>query len=322
MGKIRRPTVGDLFSGAGLLSHAFASEGAQLEFAIELDPWAAASYARNVGDHVRLGTVEKVLPAEKADIVIAGPPCQGFSTLGRRDPKDERNRLCMVVPKWAKTCGAQVAVVENVPPFLDSTHWRRMRNAFVRDGFEVTTWCLDAAEFGVPQRRRRSFTIASKVGLPAPPKPLKRTANAGEAFRPIPKRDPMHIWPEASELMMARMHALPLGGDRRDLLERAPHLCPPSWEQLGCQATDVWGRIDPQSPANTIRCDFQNPSKGRYVHPNMNRMISLREGARLQQIPNDWIFEGHRTAITRQIGNGIPVGLGRAVARQVLEILC
>src|SRR3546814_6511144 len=80
---------------------------------------------------------------------------------------------------------------------------------------------------------------------------------------------------------------------------------------LGCQATDVWGRIDPDQPSNTIRCTFQNPSKGRYLHPIENRTLSLREGARLQGVPDCWTFAGRPYPVARQIGNGVPVPLAR-----------
>ncbi len=313
-------SVGELFSGAGLFGQAFADQGAHLSFAIEMDPLAAASYAKNVGKHIELGRVEDLKPRSKVDVIVAGPPCQGFSTLGRRDPKDARNKLCLVIPQWAKAAGAEVVVVENVPPFLASSYWRKMAKDLERDGFEICTWTLDATEYGVPQRRVRSFTIASKRGLPGRPPATSDRMVAKDAFAAIRRNDPMHIWPEGTELMAARMSALPLGGDRRDIARTAPELCPPSWHKIGCQATDVWGRINPNAPANTLRCDFQNPSKGRYIHPKQDRMISLREGARLQQIPDHWTFEGHRTAITRQIGNGVPLGLGRAVAAQVLGL--
>lgn len=314
-----RVQVGDLFSGAGLFGQAFRERGAELDFAIEMDPHAAASYARNVGPHVLVGAVEAMSPPQRVDVLVAGPPCQGFSTLGRRDPKDIRNKLCLQIPRWARSTDAQVVVVENVPPFLLAAQWRTMTRNLRRLGYEIATWTLDAADFGVPQRRRRSFTIASRIGLPEAPSPMSRTT-AAMVFEAIAPDDPMQIWPEHSPLALARMRHLPRGGDRRDLMRVAPRLCPPSWYRIGCQATDVWGRIDPSAPANTLRCDFQNPSKGRYIHPHEDRMISLREGARLQQIPDDWVLQGHRTAITRQIGNGVPLGLGRAVARQVLAL--
>lgn len=315
-----KPIVGDLFSGAGLFSQAFRAEGARIKFAVELDRCAAASYARNIGPHVMNRSVEEIGQPPKVDIIVAGPPCQGFSTLGRRDPKDARNRLCLVIPHWLKATGAQVCVVENVPQFLSSSYWERMCARLSDIGYEVTSWCLDAADFGVPQHRKRSFTVASRIGLPEKPSGAPQRAAAAQAFRRVARTDPMHVWPEPSPLMASRLARLPPKGDRRDLLRTIPELCPPSWRRLGAQATDVWGRLDSSRPANTIRCDFQNPSKGRYVHPFRDRMISLREGARLQQVDDGWIFEGHRTAITRQIGNGVPLGLGRAVASQIFTL--
>lgn len=314
-----RPRVGDLFSGAGLFGQAFADQGGKLRFAVEMDPLAAASYARNVGPHIHAGRVEQLVPPHAVDILIAGPPCQGFSTLGRRDPKDVRNQLCLEIPRWAKQSGANVVVVENVPPFLRAPQWKIMAQGLELLGFEVTTWELDAANYGVPQHRNRSFTVASRIGLPEPPAQTEQTP-AGEVFRGIRRTDPMQVWPEQSALADARMKLVPRNGDRRDILRLAPALCPPSWQRIGCQATDVWGRINPCVPSNTLRCDFQNPSKGRYIHPTKNRMISLREGARLQQIPDHWVMEGSRTSVTRQIGNGVPLGLGRAVAHQVLGL--
>lgn len=316
----RQPTVGDLFSGAGLFSGAAQMAGLQLKFAIELDQVAASSYAKNVGRHVSVGSVEAVDVREKVDVILAGPPCQGFSTLGRRDPKDVRNRLCLAVPQWVKGCDAQVAVVENVPQFLDSDAWLRMREEFWSLGFEVSTWLLDAADYGVPQHRRRSFTIASRLGLPEFPVATPHRRSVTEAFAGICANDPMHIWPQNSLLAEQRMICLPRCGDRRDLLSSAPALCPPSWARLGNSATDVWGRMNPSSPSNTIRCDFQNPSKGRYIHPSENRVISLREGARIQQVPDQWELLGYRTQIARQIGNGVPLGLGLAVARRIRDL--
>jgi len=117
------------------------------------------------------------------------------------------------------------------------------------------------------------------------------------------------------------MRLIPTGGDKRDLMRAAPDLCPPSWRQVGCQATDVWGRIDPDKPANTLRCAFQNPSKGRYIHPTANRVISLREGARLQGVPDAWHFVGRNYPVARQIGNGVPVPLARAVAGSIRQLL-
>src|SRR3546814_12440644 len=98
----------------------------------------------------------------------------------------------------------------------------------------------------------------------------------------------------------------------------APELCPPSWERVGCQATDVWGRIDPDQPSNTIRCTFQNPSKGRYLHPIANRTLSFRDGARLQGVPDCCTFAGRPYPVARHIRNGVPVPLPRPVAGAII----
>lgn len=317
-------TVGfiDLFCGAGLFSAGFARAGMRPLLALDLDEHAIASYRRNVSDVAVVGCTEDYSLARKADVLLAGPPCQGFSTLGRRDPADTRNRLCMVIPKWAELSEARVVVVENVPPFLQSSHWSTMRDALVGQGFTIEVWVLNAANFGAPQLRLRAFTVASKVGPIGEPTPSTEMIPAAQAFAPVRAGDPMHVWPKPSQLALERFEMIPEFGDKRDVLRAAPDRCPPSWHRLGTkEATDVWGRVDPRRPANTLRCRFQNASTGRYIHPSENRVLSIREGARLQGVSDEWVFEGHRKSIARQVGNGVPVPLAHAVAQRIMETL-
>lgn len=319
----RALTYGDLFAGAGLFSAGMMSAGFRPEFAIELDPVAAQSYARNVHGCIRVGSVRDAGNIPTVDVLIAGPPCQGFSTLGRCDPTDARNELSLAILPWAKLSEAKVVVVENVPPFLQSPQWKRLRRGFSRLRYEVCTWELEAVEFGTPQRRRRSFTIASRIGLPERPvASVSEPATVKEAIlhRRIKPSDAMHTWPTATGIAARRIALVPPNGDKRDLSRLAPDLCPPSWSRVGCQATDVWGRVDPDRPANTIRCTFQNPSKGRYLHPSENRVLSLREGARLQGVPDSWIFEGRPYPVASQIGNGVPLPLASAVAQCIANV--
>lgn len=313
-------TIVDLFSGAGLFSAAFSSRGFRPLLALDRDPLAVASYNLNVAGNVgRCSDAIDVVEGVRADVIVAGPPCQGFSSLGSRDPRDRRNRLCLAITDWASSTKASLVIVENVLPFLKSAHWRRMTDALARCGYEIDTWCLNAADFGTPQQRLRSFTIASKIGLPEKPTPQRRIP-ASVAFRPARSGDPMNIWPAPTEIAARRIEQIPPGGDRRDIMASRPELCPPSWFKLGCQVTDVWGRIDPERPANTLKSRFQNPSTGRYLHPIENRVISLREGARLQGLPDTWTFSGHREAIVRQIGNGVPLPLGAIVAKEIARV--
>lgn len=312
-----------MFSGAGLFSAGAVRAGMYPMFAIDLSKDAIATYNRNIGPVGVVGSVIDDHHLPIVDVLLAGPPCQGFSTLGRMDPLDERNALALQVPIWAKKTNARVAVVENVPPFLRSAKWRQLAARFRRLGYSVETWELEAADFGAPQLRRRSFTIASTIGRIAAPTPVKDVQRtAGEVFiRPVRVGDPMHTWPTHTGVAAERIALVPLKGDKRDIMRLAPHLCPPSWVKVGCQATDVWGRIDPDRPVNTLRCTFQNPSKGRYLHPTENRVISLREGARLQGVSDDWIFEGLPYPVARQIGNGVPVQLAEAVNRAIVDAI-
>ena len=310
----------DMFCGAGLFSAAAVKAGLEPALAVDLSKDAIATYNANIASVGEVGSVldPRILP--QVDVLIAGPPCQGFSTLGRQDPLDERNRLSMAVPDWASRSGARLVVVENVPPFLRSSHWKALTGAFRALGYSVQAWELEAANFGAPQFRRRSFTVATKIGELDEPRSSSKTCSAGEVLsRPILPGDPMHTWPIPKGIAAERIALIPERGDKRDIMRKAPHLCPPSWKTVGCQATDVWGRVDPERPANTIRCAFQNPSKGRYLHPTEDRVLSLREGARLQGLPDSWIFQGKPYPVARQIGNGVPLALGHAVMRAVVS---
>ncbi|MGO7000162.1 DNA cytosine methyltransferase [Rhizobium leguminosarum] len=314
---------GDLYAGAGLFSFGMKSAGFTPAFAVELSSDAAQSYRQNISDCVINASAAEVHDVESVDVLIAGPPCQGFSTLGRRDPLDVRNDLCLAILPWVDRVEPKVVVVENVPPFVRSSHWELLAAGLRSRGFSLDVWELDATDYGSPQIRKRAFTVASAVGPIAPPERASSKATAGDALfgTPLDPQDPMHYWPTPSDLAMRRISLIPSNGDKRDLMRLAPELCPPSWNQIGCQATDVWGRIDSSVPANTIRCTFQNPSKGRYLHPEEHRVISLREGARLQGVPDSWIFAGRPYPIARQIGNGVPIPLGAAVGRAIYGAL-
>lgn len=321
-----RPTVVDLFAGCGLFGYAFRREGFALKQAYEIDAVAATTYWRNLRSEVSVVDVRRVKPEGRADVLIAGPPCQGFSTLGKRDPWDPRNQLSLLVAGWAKKLRPRVVVVENVSSFLDSPVAGELRRRLGRAGYEVRSFVLDAYEFGVPQRRRRSFVVASEVGFcePAPLRLKSRSRTVRGAWAGLPEEADgrnQHYAPKPSELALARMQAIPPGGDKRDVMASAPELTPPSWWRIGCQVTDAWGRLVWDEPSNTLRTCLQNASKGRYIHPEEHRVISLREAARLHSVGDEWYFEGLPTQVARQIGNSVPVNLGRSVARSVMQAL-
>ena len=314
----------ELFAGAGLLGHAFREAGFHARLAVEADARARASFMRNVGADAMGTDAREVQPGIAADVLLAGPPCQGFSTLGKCDDFDVRNSLSLCVADWAEASSPAVVVVENVPPFLESRYWKMLKRRMKRLGYASVQWTLNAADFGAPQLRVRAFGIFSRIGLPSKPLPVvERHRTVREAFQGLsatPDNSGMHVAPVPGDLALARFKLIPRRGDKRDVIRAAPHLCPPSWLRMGAQATDVWGRMDLDAPANTLRCSFQNASKGRYVHPTENRVLTLREGARLQGIPEHWEFEGDRMSIARQIGNGVPIALGRAVSAEIAKL--
>lgn len=319
----RNPTAIDLFAGAGLLSYAFAKEGFTITRAVEIDRYAATTYATNLGAHVEVADIRALRPSGRCDALISAPPCQGYSTLGKRRPDDPRNFLSLEVIRWARILQPKIVIVENVAAFLQSPIWEKLARGLGRVGYDVNAIVLDAYDYGVPQLRLRSFTFASRIGIPTP-RQTRRRVTVREAFdglSAMPDGDNFHVAPTPSPIALSRMKLIPPGGDKRDVMRHAPHLAAESWWRLGCHVTDAWGRMEWDKPCNTLRTDIQNASKGRYIHPDQNRVISLREAARIHSIPDSWVFDGYRKHIARQIGNSVPPGLGRAVARAVRQNL-
>ena len=314
-----------MFAGAGLLSYAFAREGFRIALAIESDGPAVDTYRHNLGDHIVHGDVGGIAPSGPCDVLVGGPPCQGFSTLGKRRAEDPRNGLVAHFAKWARELGPKVVVVENVEPFAKSSQWEHLAAELSGMGYEVQAKVLDAYEYGAAQRRRRSFTIGTKVGaVTASPLPDFRDSTVRDAWRGLPPRPDgqnSHYSPAPSPIARGRMKLIPPGGSKADLMREAPELCPPSWWRSIGELTDVWGRLRWDQPSNTIRTCFNNASKGRYIHPDQHRVISLREAARLQSIPDEFRFVGYPKDIACQIGNGVPPALGCAVAAAVRDAL-
>jgi DNA (cytosine-5)-methyltransferase 1 len=314
----------ELFSGAGLFGDAFEREGFQVLQAVECDPIAAATHAANFRGRIDVTDVRRTTADGKCDVLISAPPCQGFSTLGRRDENDPRNSLCFEIVRWAKEASPSVIVVENVVAFLDSPKWKRLCRRLRKLGYEVGAWVLNAADFGVAQLRLRSFTVATRIGFPeitAARTNCRLTVRDCLSDLPrTPDGKNYHYCPMPSDLALARMRLIPPGGDKRDVMAKAPHLTPPSWWKTQREVTDVWGRMEWEAPCNTLRTEFLNPSKGRYIHPEENRVVSLREGARLHSIDDEWRFCGTPYQIARQIGNSVPPLLGRAVAKSIRKL--
>jgi DNA (cytosine-5)-methyltransferase 1 len=234
---------------------------------------------------------------------------------------------------------AAVFVMENVPQLLRSEQFARFRKEVVARGFQLAPLTvLSAADFGVPQRRYRAIIIGSRLGVPALP---RRTHGVGDGLKPAQTvrkafNEPVALsfvpdgknWHRARgalrEFSIRRYRAVPLGGNRFDMqtnLDAAglPHLVPACWRNKPSGTTDVFGRLRWDDPAVTIRTEFFKPEKGRYLHPEADRPITVREAARLQSFPDSFRFPESQSlvSVARQIGNAVPPKLAYAIAMAV-----
>ncbi|MDJ1113388.1 DNA cytosine methyltransferase [Microbacterium dauci] len=361
----RKIRVLDLFAGAGGLTAGFHEASRRFESvaAVEMDTAAAASYEATFGEGIVFaGRIEDWLATQpmpkNIDVVVGGPPCQGFSTLGKRDEEDLRNELWRQYAETITRVEPKYFVVENVAVFEKSTQFEQFVEATAPGGvlekYAFQHRILNAADYGAPQSRKRAVLIGHLRTLPFPgfPAPThapvadgtrERHAWVEDAFLGIPgdpDRDTvlgtrsvtfagktfsgpfstreLHWSRDYSELSMRRFEAIPEGGNRFDI---KPDDLAPCWRKHTTGSADVMGRLHTDRPSVTIRTEFFKPEKGRYLHPTKNRAITHYEAAVLQGFPPDHQFVGSKTAIARQIGNAVPIPLGAAIGRQIASAL-
>lgn len=343
----------DLFAGCGGLTAGFhASRRFRSVGAVEIDFHAASTYAMNFGKHVFVGDIAEWVRGSlpRADVVVGGPPCQGFSNLGTRDSRDPRNSLWRRYVDVLETVRPAVFVLENVPQFLKSWQYQGLRREVGRSG-RLSDYVLEAAVlradmFGVPQFRRRAIVIGRRRGISAlspgewPASPKTRTVrDALEGVSPevdrtdlpdsvvdvlgyrVPgafKGQDLHVTRTPTELSRERYRAIPEGGNRYDLPDE---LLSPCWRRHKSGSGDVMGRLWWDRPSVTIRTEFFKPEKGRYLHPTADRPLTHLEAARLQGFPDDFLWCGSKVSIARQIGNAVPVGLASTIAERVAVAL-
>jgi len=341
----------DLFSGAGGMSLGFADSrfcgGFESVLAVDSDAAAIATHKLNFGGDSVCGSIETWLEnavVPQADVVIGGPPCQGFSLLNKKRDGDARRALWEPFLDVAKRSGARIFIMENVAELFRSPELEDIRARAAKDGFKTVAAILNAADYGAPQTRRRTIVLGFKAGLWQPEfPPLKthaeksletnlppwRTVRDAIADLPKPRRleieGPapldLHIKRTPTDKSMARYRAVPPGGNRFDLQRNAPEITPDCWIRKTSGGTDLFGRLWWDRPSVTIRTEFYKPEKGRYLHPDQHRPITHREAARLMGFPDDFKFYGTKVEIARQIGNAVPPALAGALARLVADML-
>lgn len=318
--------------------------------AVELDRSAAATFRLNHGDVVHAGGIEEWLDAgdvPEADVLLGGPPCQGFSLLGRRDEDDLRNTLWRQYARTLVIAQPRYFVLENVAAFLKAREFADLQEATKRGGdledYTIEFGVLNAAEHGAAQARRRAIVIGCRrdiahPGIPLPSNAPQRTVE--HAFRGIPsdprsialpskeievdglrlpgpfRTDELHLTRQYRSTTLARIRNIPEGGNRNDI---PMDLRPPCWQKHTTGSMDVMGRLRWKRPSVTIRTEFFKPEKGRYLHPVEDRAITPFEAARLQGFPDDYLWCGTKLSIARQIGNAVPIELGKAIGLHLMR---
>jgi len=353
----RKPTAIDLFAGAGGFSLAAKNAGYRILAAVENDKWAQETYKRNFikrrknppklyGDIWEVESDEVLkdagLKAGELDVLMGGPPCQGFSThrikgAGINDP---RNQLLIRYFDFVKQLRPKVFLVENVAGMLWERHKPyvdRFKNLARRNGYKIVSGDpqpINARDFGVPQNRKRVFILGvrSDVVLPDgfewPPNATHFDPNsdavkvdgkkswipASVVFeQPMEPDDPNNIHMKPGTDMVRRFKKTkPNGGSRSNIL-------PCHKNHDGHK--DVYGRIDPKKPGPTMTTGCINPSRGRFVHPTKHHGITARHAARFQTFPDFFIFEGGLGHSGKQIGNAVPVSLGACILAQIKKEL-
>ena len=354
----------DLFSGAGGFTLGFTmhtvnngNPAFNPVWANDFNKESVDTYNANFGRHCHLGDIVDILQnpyitIPQADIVIGGPPCQGFSLLNRERNNDARRELWKPFMEVVERSGANVFVMENVPQLLNTAEHERIIQEAEKQGFHTVSTVLKAVDYGVPQARQRAFIIGSRFNEDFMFPPLKTHCNPEKPYNLaeyIPNPEPwtsvsdaiadlpppegtsirhiqapfnLHFGRNPTDLSLKRYRAIPEQGmNRFDLQRVAPELTPACWIRKKSGGTDLFGRLWWNRPSVTIRTEFFKPEKGRYLHPEQHRPITHREAARIQTFPDEFTFHGSKTEIARQIGNAVPPLLAYHVAGVALQLL-
>lgn len=330
--------VFDFFCGCGGTSAGFERAGLEIAVGIDRDPDAAATFRRNFPEATLLladiGSLSTsalgplVPPSPRAPLLFAGcAPCQPFSKQNRArgEVDDARRPLLLDFLRFIEYFLPELVFVENVPglqraggaPFA----------AFIAKlselGYFHQVGRVDAARYGVPQRRLRLVMVASRLGPIDIPKPThgrgtrRRLRTVRDAIAHLPpvvagethNRIANHQAANLSELNLERVRATPVGGGRLDW---------PGRLQLHCHSsghaghTDVYGRLGWDEPASCLTTRCISLSNGRFGHPVQHRALTVREAACLQTFPRGFRFEGSLQSTARQVGNAVPVKLSEA----------
>lgn len=346
-----------MFSGAGGFSLAAIEAGMQIAAAVEYDKAAAETYRNNIPKaqtaplDFHQGDILVIDPkkiaqriAKSCDVVLGGPPCQGFSVhrINGAGVDDERNKLILRYFEYVSALQPKVFLMENVPGILWERHNAYLKAFYLegeRAGYKICKpEVLDARDYGLPQRRKRVFILGIRkdvadvqtIKFDWPPAKthgdqraraldpnLLPWETAASVFKlPLDEYDENNAHMRHRSDLVEVFKSTPLNGGSRNQSSRV----------LPCHVkhnghTDVYGRINPNEPGPTMTTACVNPSKGRFLHPTEHHGITVRHAARFQTFPEWFVFSGGIMAAARQVGNAVPVKFGEVLLRKIKNIL-
>lgn len=338
------PKVISLFAGAGGMDLGFIQAGFEIVWANDLDKDCCETYKRNLKSPIVCSDISNIQISDipQADVIIGGPPCQGFSVAGKMDPNDPRSRLVWFFTKVIEVKRPRYFVMENVKALGTLARWSLTRatilSEFHRIGYSVRYCVLNAADYGVPQFRERVFFIGTTlldsmvgfpkpshagnwvsarqalVSLPAPGEPGNEgicKAQITLAAKPVLRKSPfagMLFNGQGRPIDLNRpaptMHAS-MGGNKTPIIDL---------RQLGGERREPW-------IIGYHRDLLNGEPPGQQEVPAYLRRITVREAARIQSFPDDFIFYGTRSSQYRQVGNAVPPRLAYCIAREIMNAI-
>ena len=339
----------DLFSGAGGLSYGFESAGFDILLGIDNDSKALETFELNhkgaksiCGDITQItyeNDIKPLIGDKRIDVIIGGPPCQGMSLSGPRKFEDPRNKLYLSYIRLVEEIRPKAFVIENVPGLVGLFGGQikdSIIEKFTAMGYDIQYKILCAADYGVPQNRKRVVFVGMKKGSFSYPNPFVYTVTCSMALSDLPpieegigeemaqyEMEPQNeyqkLMRERSKIVknhIAAVHSdkvkkiislVPDGGNYKNLPE----------EYINSRNFHVaWTRFASDKPAPTIDTGHRH-----HFHYKYNRVPTVRECARLQSFPDDFIFLGNKTQQFRQVGNAVPPLLAEAIAKSLMKQL-
>lgn len=351
----------DLFSGAGGLSRGFYDAGYDVVLGVDFDEAALKTFKENHGtaeamkldlfDHSNIDVITNYLKEKhiELDVLVGGPPCQGFSIAGPRDMNDKRNSLYLAMVKLADRVKPQAVVLENVPGMLqtnDGIGAKRIVEDFAKIGYKMTPKLLYAPNYGIPQIRKRVFFVGLRdcdenFEFPEPITDEKHYVTCEDAIGDLPSLQTMngeiiygdevqnyeveptneyqkrmrrnskeiynHIGSIPIEKTTKMISLVPEGKNYKALPEEYRGLY---------KYHEALTRYNSKKPSLTINTGHRS-----HFHYKYNRIPTVRESARLQSFPDDFIFYGNKSQQYKQVGNAVPPMLGQVVATKLKEYL-